>query len=195
MKADTTAEFTPVHVPDGLEPRWEKRYQGRLRFELNALQHAGILPAPDFDALRNGHLVLTFDWPLDAATTLRLKAVYPDGFPHLRPQVFLLGGLDNPPMRHRSPIEGNLCLLGRDTRQWQPSWTLYELLSNQLADTILGTGEEDPQGEPADIWWNELGVKGTYCLVDSSWDLGEVSEGNLSYCQKLVTQVSGGAFG
>lgn len=179
MTVDTTSVFTPVRVPDGLEPRWERRYPGRFRFELNALQHAGVTPVLDCGALENGRLVLTFDWALDAETTLSLKAVYPDAFPHIRPQVFLLGGLDDPPVRHLSPIEGNLCLLGRDTRQWLPSWNLQKLLSEQLADAIYGTGEEDPQGEPADFWWNDLGPKGTYCLIDSRWDLGEAYEGTL----------------
>ena len=179
MTNDATPEFASVNIPNGQQPRWERRYPGRFRFEVNALQRAGVAPACDREALRSGRLVLTFDWPLDAATTLRLKAVYPDAFPHIRPQVFLLGGLDNPPVRHRSPIEGNLCLLGRDTRQWLPSWTLHRLLSEQLADSIHGTGDEDPQGEPADIWWNDLGPKGTYCLIDSHWDLGEAYEGSL----------------
>lgn len=180
MTSDATPAFAPVDIPDGQQPRWERRYPGRFQFELNAFQRAGITPAPDFEALRIGSLVLTFEWPLDAKTTLRLRAVYPDAFPHIRPQVYLLGGLATPLVRHLNPTDGNLCLLGRDTRQWVPSWTLYKFLSKQLADAIQGTGEEDPQGEPADIWWNSLGSAGTYCLIDSRWDLGEAYEGSLT---------------
>lgn len=177
MKA--ASGVAPAEVPQQPQPNWEHRYPGRLRYELEALKRAGVTPDIDPDALARGRLVLSFDWPLDAKTTLRLKAIYPDSFPHLRPQVFLQGGLDNPPARHRSPVEGNLCLLGRDTRQWVPSWTLQKLLSEQLADAINGTGDEDPQGEPADYWWNQLGPRGTYCLVDSRWELGDVQEGSL----------------
>lgn len=169
----------PVEIPAGSEPRWEKRYPGRLRHELNALQSAGISPEVDGDALEAGQLALTFDWPLDDATTLRLKAVFPDAFPHIRPQVFLISGLDPAPVRHRSPIEGNLCLLGRDSRQWMPSWTLYRLLAEQLEAAVRGAGDEDPQGEPAEYWWNGLNRTGSFCLIDSAWDLADVREGTL----------------
>lgn len=179
MKDKSKVSFSPVEIPADLEPRWERRYRGRFRYELAALQDAGITPEPEPDALIAGRLVLTFDWPLDAQTTLRLKAVYPDAFPHIRPQVFLLSGLDPLPTRHRSPVEGNLCLLGRDSRQWMPSWTLYKLLTEQLEDAIRGTGDEDPQAEPEEYWWNALGPAGAYCLIDSAWDLGNEQEGTL----------------
>lgn len=171
--------FTPVDIPEGLEPRWERDYPGRLRGELNALQYAGIEPEVNLEFLRAGRLVLTFDWPLDSKTSLGLEAVYPDGFPHLRPQVFLLSGLNPMPVRHRSPLGGNMCLLGRDTRQWMPSWTLCKLLSKQLEDAVRGTGDEDPQGEPADYWWNGIGALGAYCLIDSDWDLAGEQDGTL----------------
>lgn len=179
MKDDAAPAFKPAEVPDGLEPRWERRYPGRLVYELDALRRVGVTLEIDLEALERGQLALSFDWRLNAQTTLRLKALYPDGFPHLRPQVFLLSGLDPPPVRHRSPIEGNLCLLGRDTRQWMPSWTLCELLSKQLADAVHGTGDEDLQGEPADFWWNQVGPRGSYCLIDSRWKLGDIQSGSL----------------
>lgn len=181
------APYTPIEIPAESLPRWEHRFPGRLRHELVALQSAGITPEVDFDALRAGQLVLTFDWPLDGTTTLRLKAAYPDAFPHIRPQVYLISGLDPPPVRHRSPIEGNLCLLGRDSRQWMPSWTLRRLLAEQLEAAVRGTGDEDPQGEPAEFWWNGLNRSGSFCLVDSSWDLAEAPEGTL-----LLRYVSAG---
>lgn len=170
----------PVEIPAGYEPRWEKRYPGRFRHELDALQSAGVTPEVDGDALTAGQLALTFDWPLDDATTLRLKAVFPDAFPHIRPQVFLISGLDPAPVRHRSPIEGNLCLLGRDSRQWMPSWTLHRLLAEQLEAAVRGAGDEDPQGEPAEYWWNGLNRTGSFCLIDSAWDLADAREGTLS---------------
>ncbi|BCM17686.1 ThiF family adenylyltransferase [Mesorhizobium sp. J8] len=167
-------------TPAGPVPRWEKRYPGRLKYELDALRAAGITPEIDKPALAAGRLSLTVDWPLDTATTLRLQAVFPDAYPHFRPQVFLLAGLDPPPARHRSPREGNLCLLGRDTRQWTPGWSLCTLLQKQLVDAVRDTGEEDPQGEPAEYWWNNLGSdSGSYCLIDSDWNLANASHGTL----------------
>ncbi|MER9508801.1 ThiF family adenylyltransferase [Mesorhizobium sp. M0579] len=181
-----------VTTPAQSVPRWEHRYPGRLRYELDALHAAGITPEIDRPALAAGRLSLTFDWPLDTATPLRLQAVFPDAYPHFRPQVFLLAGLDPPPARHRSPIEGNLCLLGRDSRQWIPSWSLYTLLEKQLADSVRGTGEEDQQGEPAEYWWNNLGRNsGSYCLIDSHWNLGDTSQGTLQlrYIQDQIVKV------
>ncbi|RUU11538.1 hypothetical protein EOD23_10200 [Mesorhizobium sp. USDA-HM6] len=179
-------------TPAGPVPRWEKRYPGRLKYELDALRAAGITPEIDEPALAGGRLSLTFDWPLDNATTLRLQAVFPDAYPHFRPQVFLLAGLDPPPARHRSPMEGNLCLLGRDTRQWTPGWSLCTLLEKQLADSLRGVGEEDQQGEPAEYWWNNLGRdSGSYCLIDSDWTLGDASQGTLQlrYIQDQTVKV------
>lgn len=165
--------------PAGPEPRWEKRFPGRFAYELKALIDAGVEPDIDHEALAAGRLVLTFYWPLDAERTLRLQAVFPDSYPHFRPQVYLLSGLDPAPTRHRSPMEGNLCLLGRDTGQWRTSWSLCKLLQEQLGPALDGGGEEDPQGEPAEYWWNALNRSGSYCLVDSSWDLGDVTQGSL----------------
>lgn len=180
------ASNIPIDIPAGLVPRWERRYRGRLRYELDALVSGGIAPDVDIDALKAGRLDLTFDWPLDGDTNIRLRAVYPDSFPHMRPQVFLRSGLDPPPVRHCSPNAGNLCLLGRDSRQWIPSWTLYKLLSEQVADAIRDSGDEDPQGEPAEYWWNQSGPKGAYCLIDSDWTLGGASEGTLVLRLALV---------
>jgi hypothetical protein len=175
---------TPDKIPVELQPHWGKCFPGLFRKELDAFLIAGITPKLDLSYLKAGRLALSFDWPLDDKVTLRLEAFYPDSFPRMRPQVKYIIGLDNPPSRHCSPIDGNLCLLGRDSRQWLPSLTLHKLLSEQLKNTIYGTGDEDPQGEPAEFWWNFLGpIKGTYCLIDSSWDLDGIAQGSfqLSY--------------
>lgn len=165
--------------PKERKPHWERRYPGRFEFELDALRRAGIHPEIDDAALANGRLVLDLSWRLDDQVTLRLRAIYPDSFPHMRPQVFLRSGLDRMPARHVAPIGGNLCLLGRDSRQWMPSWSLYKLLSEQLEAALTGAGDEDPQGEPAEYWWNSLNNTGAFCLVDSSWSLAGAREGTL----------------
>lgn len=178
-------DLVVVELPHESRPYWERRYPGRYQFELDALQSSGISPRVDADALQSGRLVLEFEWPLDAKVTVRLRAVYPDTFPHMRPQVFLLGGLPSPLLRHINPLEGNLCLLGRDTRQWSSRWSLCKLLKAQLFDAIFGTGEEDPQGEPAEYWWNMLDDTASLCLIDSEWDCGGAEEGTLllQYCK------------
>lgn len=154
------------------KPVWERLGQGRMEFELDDLARAGVVPKIDSDALeKNGQLVLTFAWVLTPETTVELKAVYPDDFPFIRPHVTLLSGLEPWPTQHINPIDGNVCLLGRDSSQWAPSWTLKRLLTEQLAKALLGGGDEDPQAEPAEVWWNCLTVPGSFVLIDSAWDM------------------------
>jgi hypothetical protein len=129
---------------------------------------------------------LEFDWPLDGRS-IPLRAIYPDSFPRLRPIVKLRGDPSTFPPRHCSPIDGNLCLLGRDSRQWRQKWTLRNLLELQLQSALTGAGEEDQQGEPAEYWWNHCGRRGSYCLVDSSWTLGDATSGMLHMRYRLNT--------
>lgn len=132
----------------------------------------------DKAALDKGRLVVEFIWPLEGRE-VELRAIYPDTYPRLRPTVQLRGDPATFPKRHCSPDEGSLCLLGRDSRQWRQQWTLADLLGHQLADALSDAGEEDPQGEPAEFWWNGHGLADSYCLVDSSWDIGSATQGKL----------------
>ncbi|WP_162240860.1 ThiF family adenylyltransferase [Bradyrhizobium tropiciagri] len=136
---------------------------------MEAFAKAGVSPKVDEMVLADGRLELTFDWPL-GDRMIPLHAIYPDGYPEARPHI----NLTDPalfPGRHCSPLDGNLCLLGRDTRQWQPDWTVPELLKKQLQKAMEAGGEEDPQGEPAEVWWNTLAPPESYCLIDSDWSL------------------------
>lgn len=179
----TSSDEVPAdaaQIPAGHLPRWEERYAGRLEWELAALRAAGIKYEIDQHELRNGRLSIVFDWPLDQSTTVRLRALFPDTYPDFRPLVYLLSGLDPVPTRHVSPIEGNICLLGRDTGQWTSRWSLCKLLQMQLADALTDTGDEDPQGEPSEVWWNQLNSgTGSFCLVDTAWDLKDSEKGTL----------------
>jgi len=143
-----------------------------------AFEKVGIRPVVDREFLASGQLVLIFDWPLDGRT-IRLKAIYPDSYPFLRPLIFLTDPKAFP-TRHINPLDGNLCLIGRDTRQWVPGLTVPALLSEQLRDALNAGQNEDPQGEPDEVWWNHVGIPGSYCLVDSSWSLGDADQGKLT---------------
>lgn len=161
-------------------PVWERRYPGRMAYELARLEDAGACPSVDQNALSQGVLVVDLCWQLDIDEVV-LRASYPDGFPRLRPHVTLIGDPATFPKRHCNPVDGSLCLLGRDTAQWLPSWTLARLLQEQLADALRGTGEEDPQAEPAEIWWNSsFGLPDSYALIDSRWDIGNARDGFLT---------------
>lgn len=144
-----------------------------MTVELERLAVAASGPIEiDEEHLANGVLQVAFDWTLPDERTVRLQATYPDSFPRLRPHVQLLGEPDTFPNRHVGP-NGELCLLARDSRFWLASTTLADLLTTNLENALTGVGEEDPQGEPAEVWWNNYNgaVGGSFLLVDSVWDL------------------------
>jgi len=159
-------------------PHWDRRFPGRYQWEIKAFEKVGIRPVVDRVFLAAGRLDLTFDWPLDGRA-IPLKAIYPDSYPFLRPLIFLTDP-NAFPARHINPLDGNLCLIGRDTRQWMPGLTVRALLLEQLRDALNAGQNEDPQGEPDEVWWNHTGIPESYCLVDSSWSLGDADHGKLA---------------
>lgn len=160
-----------------LLPTWERRFPGRQQWELDRLDACATGLSHHLRV--NGLWEVEFGWLLPDGTAVQLKATYPDTFPFTRPLVQLIGGLEHRPSRHVAPIDGTICLLGRASNQWHAGLTLAALLQEKLEDALRGTGTEDPQGEPADYWWNGLGQSGSYCLIDSAWLLGEAISGEL----------------
>lgn len=168
-------------VPHALRPAWDRRFPGRLAWELDHLaEHATDLVINQ-TKLAEGTLEVDFNWPVREGV-VPLRATYPTTFPYMRPHVQLLTDPSTWPTRHISPKEGGLCLLGRDTTQWSPGDWLADVLATQLETALHGTGgaAEDPQGEPAEYWWNQLGLHQSYCLVDSGWEFGEAAGGTLN---------------
>ncbi|MER8640674.1 ThiF family adenylyltransferase [Mesorhizobium sp. M1365] len=170
----------------GMLPHWEHTCVGRLDFELRDLAFfARDSLRIDEDQLKQGVLSIKFEWPLASGEVCQLRAVFPDSYPFVRPQVALRGNPETFPHKHCSPTDGNLCLLGRDTGLWSIEWTLAKLLEKQLANALNGTGMEDPQGEPMEFWWNAFApafdgyVDGSFMLIDTAWNVGAETEGTL----------------
>lgn len=130
----------------------------------------------DQATLATGRLCVDFEWPVRGAFAA-LRAEFPSAYPYMRPHVFLQGDSASWPDRHISPLDGGLCLLGRNSAQWQPEDGLAGLLELQLEAALHGGGAEDPQAEPAEYWWNQAGAQESYCLVDSDWDLSGATGG------------------
>jgi hypothetical protein len=154
-------------------PVWEERWPGRLQFELDRLaEHATGDLTIDDDRLAKGELHLSFTWPLASGEHVELEATYPSSFPRLRPHIRLKADPDTFPDRHVGP-NGELCLLGRDSRLWQAKYTLAGLLQTNLESALTNSGAEDPQGEPIEVWWNAAGRadQPNFLLVDSAWNL------------------------
>ncbi|RVJ37394.1 MULTISPECIES: ThiF family adenylyltransferase [Sinorhizobium] len=174
------------HLQPGMVPHWEHAWKGRFDFELRDIAaFVGDTLRIDDKQLRDGILRLEFDWPLSDGRLYPLQASFPDSFPFVRPQVALRGDPSSFPEKHCSPADGTLCLLGRDTGLWSAEWTLATLLEKQLENALNGTGLEDPQAEPIEVWWNALApnfeafVEGSYVLVDSAWRLEDAETGVL----------------
>jgi len=160
----------PAGPQTGPRPHWDRRFPGRFQWELKAFQDANVQPVVEPNALAQGVLVVDFEWPYEGKT-LPLRAIYPDGYPYLRPHV----ALQDPslfPSRHISPNDGSLCLIGRDSRQWNSGLTVPQLLRDQLSEALKGGANEDPQGEPVEFWWNGLASgSSSYCLIETSRNL------------------------
>lgn len=162
-------------------PLWDTHFPGLMAWELERLKELARAVEIDQPKLAQGLLVVRFEWPF-GESFLPLEAHFPGSYPFTRPQVRLLSGREDWPERHVSPVDGTICLLGRDTAQWSPAYYLAKLLTDQLENALLGDGAEDPQAEPADVWWNGLApLPDSYCLVDSAWKFDEGSQGRLEF--------------
>lgn len=162
-------------------PEWERLFPGYMDWELACLRRRARAVTIAPENLAQGQLEVTFDWPL-RGKWIPLRAEFQSTHPYARPQVTLCTAPDDWPERHVAPDSGNICLLGRDSAQWQPEWSLADLLERQLEGALFGGSEEDPQGEPAEYWWNLIGrsrLRDSYCLVDSGWDFASTVSGGL----------------
>lgn len=163
----------PSEQQDSPRPHWDRRFPGWFQWELNSYEQAGVKPVVETAALAQGILIIDFDWPYEGKV-LPLRAIYPDGYPYLRPHVVL----KDPslfPSRHIAPSDGTLCLIGRDSRQWSSGLTVPQLVRDQLSEAMKGGSNEDPQGEPAEFWWNGLaGGSSSYCLVETAWNISSM---------------------
>ncbi|MGY4498051.1 hypothetical protein ACVWYH_001982 [Bradyrhizobium sp. GM24.11] len=138
--------------------------------ELDAFMAANVEPRVDPDALQDRRLILDFEWPHEGGF-LSLRAMYPDSYPFLRPQVQLLDPAPFRTRRHVAP-DGTVCLIGRDSRQWTSSLTVPALLGEKLVDALEAKENEDQQGEPPEVWWNGTPTEDLpYCLIETTWDL------------------------
>ncbi len=157
-------------------PSWLEKWPERLDYELKALEKAGASFKVDDAALESGYVALDLRWMLGERPVI-LRAVYPDEFPDLRPQVF---APDEPAGRHVHPWTHSVCLAGRGSENWSANMTLADLLSSKLQDALAASSNpgsemaaavEEHEGVPAEEWWNELSIPGSYCLIDSGWSI------------------------
>jgi len=112
-----------------LDKPWWELWPGRLEFELKALESAGIKWEKDEAVLKRDKIMrIRLAFPLRDSSII-LFANFPPQYPYFRPEVFAEPGSFS---RHQNPIEGNLCLLGRRTQNWDSDCTLAQLLTSQF---------------------------------------------------------------
>jgi molybdopterin/thiamine biosynthesis adenylyltransferase/ubiquitin-protein ligase len=151
---------------------WWERWPGRWEAERKALESAGIKWERDEAAFEKGEfLILRLHFPWHG-NVIVLKVIFPPEYPYFRPEVFAQPGTFT---RHQNPIGGNLCLLARSTQNWNPEWTLAELLNSQFPllaraattkDRLERETIEEPLGEPVTTFLPY--ALGGMILVDSS---------------------------
>lgn len=150
---------------------WWKAWPGRLEYELSELKGAGIPYKKDEAAFENGKLVLELNLVL-GGETLRLRAVFPDLYPHFRFEII---APDLSLRHHQNPFLKNLCMIPADTGHWFPTDTLASFVVERLpkvleaarAEKAEDAGEiEVHQAEPLTAYYEYLagGIS-----VDSSW--------------------------
>lgn len=165
-----------------LEPWWE-RWPGRLEWELEALDRAGIPYTRDRLAEETGVIQLEVRPVIDGKQH-KLIAFFPDTYPEFRFEVF---APDFDLKHHQNPFTKSLCLIGRATENWQPEDTLAGFLCERLP-IVLSTGRSDEASTVAGIEEEQAEPFSDYyryhppsmILVDGAWALDPaVSNGKL----------------
>lgn len=150
---------------------WWQKWPGRLVYELQALDAAGIPWSRDEESERNGvfRLLLT---PTVNGRELALVATYPDLFPYFRVEV-AASTLDLP--HHQNPFGKNLCLLGRRTHFWDTDNTVARLIEERLP-LVLRAGQADSaeaaaglEQEQAEPFSNYYPYAPAMLIVQSEW--------------------------
>ena len=157
---------------------WFDAYPERYDRELQSLQERGLEFTIDEEARARGVLRLNVRYPF-GDRLIDLDVIYPDLFPYAPPEV-------NAPSeslsRHQHPQGGNLCLIGRNSSQWNNADTIGDLIEQRL-EPILAyettrdenaiKALEEPQGEPISEYFNAFGLLHSYALYDSRVEIPE----------------------
>ena len=177
------------------KPWWEV-HGGRLEYELEALDKAGIRCRKDKDAFAAGIVQLWLTL-VHEGEELELRVVFPDLYPYFRFEIYA-AKLDLP--HHQNPFAKNLCLIGRSTEFWHTNDTLADFIVKRLPQTLTAgrsddrqevAGLEQHQAEPYSNYF--ICHPGTSVIVDGGWKIdtcyesGTVLLGIASGDSKLIS--------
>lgn len=119
---------------------WWLRWPDRLTFELDELKRRGIESTILEQNNHSGILRLALTYQVNGEPIV-LEVVFPCFYPFTRFEVI---ARDLHLRWHRNPFIGNLCLLGRSTRNWDTTMTVAGLLEEQLPKLLEVARTEDP---------------------------------------------------
>lgn len=132
-------------------PRWWEGFPGRLEAEIEAFRRRDLEFAVDERERAGGRIVLAGNFRLASGRAIPLRVVFPDSYPRTRFHVFATERNDRI-VAHQNPLGGNLCLLARGSRHWDPAWLAADVIADRI-ELIYAPGgvpheQEDAQGEP-----------------------------------------------
>lgn len=165
-----------------IEPWWQ-REAGRLEFELQQLDQAGIKYQIDSVAKARGVLIIDLEGAFSDEGNLHLQARFPDFYPYFRFEI-RAPELDLP--YHQHPFGKQLCVLGRATGNWNTDETLAAFIQKRVPQVIATSRMnsasevadlEEHQGEPFSDYYPYY--DNSIILIDSSWTLGTANGGSM----------------
>lgn len=107
---------------------WIDWFPDRLKEELDAYANHSMAVTIDEDSRDRGTFCLVGELKL-AGKIYRIRVVYPSLFPYFAPLAFLL---DERLSRHFHPVNSNLCLLGRGTKQWRSNDKFADVIAERF---------------------------------------------------------------
>jgi hypothetical protein len=176
-----------------MKPWWEL-WPERLDHELEELRKSGIEFRISEKSSESGMLALQLQADLNGKR-YEFEARFPPFYPYTRFEVYAphlaLG-------RHQNPFQGNLCLIGRGSQNWDLNDTLAAFIRERVplllrvAEDVKGTAAatlEEPQAEPITAYYPY--APGSMALVDSSWTVdSNLSGGDLLFGVQELTDKS-----
>ena len=156
--------------------RWWDRCPGRLDREVEHLKSRGFSTNFDSSLVQRDFVQIDATYSHEARE-YHLRIVFPHLYPYFRPQVFATG-ISAP--HHQNPFDGNLCLLGRNSDNWDPTSLIADVIKQQLPKLLEseiiadsgGSPDEELQAEP----WTEYLAPNTEFRI--AWNSNiEVPEG------------------
>ena len=183
---------------------WFERVPERLEYELQALAASGIRYEVDEQARNAGILRLRL-FPEFSGEVVELEAIFPDLYPYFR---FTIKAPKWDLPHHQHPFGKDLCLIGRDTANWETRDTLARFVTERVPlvaraanasaeeihriETVEGEPVEQHQAEPFSDFYGYYGESSV--LVDGAWEIPpEVERGvlQLGYDGKDIEQLRG----